>query len=205
MITRHPYPTIDRRRVRELRRVLLRDAAAMAPHWRGAAEESGADRALVEAAARLFEEATTRLNKTPERDALAFLDAFDVPPPEPVAARGHVALALKADKAEPVEIAARTGLEIAAKIGVGEDAEDGKAPFETIEPLRIQPGHIEMVASVDPSTDRIEIAPDSVTTLEPDLARDPIIPCKPVRRARAMWWRSSRRSDWRPVIFSKSP
>lgn len=167
------YPPVDPRRAPELRRVLLRDTAAMAAFWQGAFEGKGADRALIEIASRLFEESTSRLDKTPERDALAFFETFDFAPPLPKSAKGHVVFALKDDRSTPVEIATRSPLEIAARIGVGENAEIGKAPFETTQPMRIQPGRIAVVASVDPANDKIELAPDAVSTLEPDLEQRP--------------------------------
>ncbi|MEZ5875585.1 MAG: hypothetical protein R3D30_12440 [Hyphomicrobiales bacterium] len=145
---------------------MLRDIAAMAPAWQGAHQETGADRALVEAGARLAEEATKRLDRTPERDALAFFDMFDVPPPKPVAAEGFAVFALKEDQTEPVPIPARTGVEIETLAGE-------KAPFETAEDLRAQPTRIARLATLEPRADRIELAPGAVTTLEPDLTPRP--------------------------------
>ena len=101
------YPLVDGRRVSHLREVLLRDIAALASDWRGARESQGPDRAVVEIAARLAEEATKRLDKTPERDALAFLEMFDIAPPRPSAARGISVFALKEDKIAPVLARAR--------------------------------------------------------------------------------------------------
>ncbi len=165
-MTRRPsYPPVDPRRTQALRQTLLRDVASMASFWRGAQEDTGADRALIEAAARLQEEATKRLDKMPERDALAFLDMFDIAPPQPVAAEGLTAFVLKEDRTRPVDVPARTGIEI--------KMENDKAPFETMVPLRAQPGRISLLASVDPGSDRIEIAPASVTALEPDLSPRP--------------------------------
>ena len=94
MSRRLTYPRVDGRRARQLREELLRDMAAMAPDWRAVLDVSGADRAIVEIAARFLEETTVRLDKTPERDALAFLDFFDVPAPQPRSAEGFAVFAL---------------------------------------------------------------------------------------------------------------
>ena len=163
------YPAVDPRRVGQLRAALLRDIAAMAPQWRGAAEAEGPDRALVEVAARLSEEATKRLDMTSERDALAFLEMFDIAPPQPVAARGVSVFALKAGQSAPVLARARTGVAIATQTPEG-----GTANFETTEDLRIQPGRIAHLATVDPATDRLGLAPGAVTTLAPDLTEKPV-------------------------------
>ncbi|MEP4962846.1 MAG: hypothetical protein ABJU19_26645 [Roseobacter sp.] len=141
----------------------------MAPQWRGAAEAEGPDRTLVEVAARLSEEATKRLDKTPERDALAFLEMFDIAPPQPVAARGVSVFALKEGQSAPVLARARSGVAIATQTPEG-----GTANFETTEDLRIQPGGIAHLATVDPATDRLGLAPGAATTLEPDLTEKPV-------------------------------
>jgi hypothetical protein len=166
-MTRAPeYPLVDGRRVSQLREVLLRDIAALAPDWRGAQESQGPDRALVEIAARLAEEATKRLDKTPERDALAFLEMFDIAPPRPSAARGISVFVLKEDKTAPVIAPARTGIEIETLAGE-------PAPFETTDDLRIQPARIDRLGTVDPAADRLELAPAQVTSFEPDLTARP--------------------------------
>ncbi|MCG6986330.1 MAG: hypothetical protein LJE61_14150 [Thiocapsa sp.] len=167
-MTRAPdYPPVDPRRVSELRQALLRDIAALAPDWRGAQDTQGADRAIVEVAARLGEEATRRLDETPQRDALAFLEMFDIAPPGPVAAQGVSVFALKEDKTAPVLARARTGIEIETLAGESQN-------FETLEDLRIQPARIDRLATVDPATDRLELAPTQVTSLEPDLTPRPV-------------------------------
>ena len=160
------YPAVDPRRVSDLRKVLLRDIAAMAPDWRGASEEDGADRAIVEVAARLSEEATKRLDRTPERDALAFFDMLDIAPPSPVAAEGFAVFALKEDQIRPVQAPAQTGVDIGTVDG-------GTAPFETVTDLQIQPARIDHLVTLDPRSDKIEIALGDVTSLEPDTTPRP--------------------------------
>jgi hypothetical protein len=152
--------------VSQLRSALLHDIAALAPDWRGAQEMQGPDRAVVEIAARLAEEATKRLDKTPERDALAFLEMFDIAPPRPSAAKGVSVFALKENKTAPVLARARTGIEIETLAGE-------PAQFETVEDLRIQPAQIGLLATLDPAADRLELAPGQVTSLEPDLTLRP--------------------------------
>ncbi|MBF9031835.1 hypothetical protein HKCCE3408_15655 [Rhodobacterales bacterium HKCCE3408] len=155
------YPPVDPRRTRALRADLLADIAALAPAWRGAAEESGPDRALVEIAARLAEHATRRLDRTPERDALAFLAALDIPPPEPRSAEGHAVFALAED---------RSGSEVlkaGAKLEIENAAGDAPAPFKTVEDLPVHAARIAYLAAIDTAADTINRAPPQVTTLEP--------------------------------------
>jgi len=160
------YPPVDPRRLSRLRQVLLKDIAALAPDWRGAQEALGPDRAIVEIAARLSEESTRRLDKTPERDALAFLDLFDIAPPRPGAATGVSVFTLKEEKTVPVLAPARTGIDIETRAGEA-------ASFETVNNLRIQPARISLLATVDPAADRLELAPAQVTSHEPDLTPRP--------------------------------
>jgi len=155
------YPSVDSRRATEIRQSLLRDIAAMAPQWRGVLEDSNPDRAVVEIAARLSEEATKRLDQTPERDALAFLEMFNIPPPVPIAAEGVAVFALKENQDQSVLAKSRTGLNI-------ETPDGSKAPFETMQDFKLQASRISLLATVDPLADRIEIVPSAVTSLEPD-------------------------------------
>ncbi|SPH23951.1 hypothetical protein DEA8626_03028 [Defluviimonas aquaemixtae] len=155
------YPPIDPRRGRLLREDLLRDIAELAPGWRAVAEESGADRALVQIAARLLEQSTRRLDKTPERDGLAFLDMLNVPAPQPRSAEGHAVVALAKDREGPETLPARSGFDL--------DTPDSAVRFETTDVLTIQNARIEAVFTVDPASDRIGSAPATVVSLEPEV------------------------------------
>ncbi|MEL6168985.1 MAG: hypothetical protein AAFR35_09855 [Pseudomonadota bacterium] len=153
------YPPVDPRRASDLRDTLLRDIAALAPDWKSVAESTGHDRALVEIAARMMAHSTRRLDRTAERDALAFLDMFDIPAPQPRAAEGHVVMALAEGRPGPQVAPASTPLEIATEDGAA-------AVFETTEPLAVHAGRITVLATVDPATDAIGRAPLQVTALE---------------------------------------
>ena len=163
MTRRLAYPEVDGRRAKDLREAILRDMAALAPDWRAVHEEAGADRALVEIAARFLEQTTVRLDKTPERDALAFLDFFDVPAPAPRSAEGVAVFALSEDATGSAQIDRRTPLDIPS-------AEGEAVRFETEEPLTIHAARITYLAAVDPGSDRIEVAPAATTAFERDAA-----------------------------------
>lgn len=155
------YPLIDERRGKQLRADLLRNIAALAPDWRAVENPSGHDRALIEIAARLFEHATQRLDKMPGRDALAFLDMFDIPGPKPSSADGYAIFALAENATGTEMIGPRAGLDVPNE--AGEDAR-----FETTEALPIHAARVKVLATVEPSTDRIGMAPAAVSALEPD-------------------------------------
>ena len=79
-------PSTDARRAAALRAELDRAGSAMVPGWGVAVAPGSFGRALLEIAARFAEETSSRLDRTAERDALAFYDTLDVPPPAPQAA-----------------------------------------------------------------------------------------------------------------------
>ncbi|EEE36144.1 conserved hypothetical protein [Rhodobacteraceae bacterium KLH11] len=154
------YPTLEPRRGRQLRQDFLRDMAAIAPQWRGLAEAAGTDRALLEIAARLLEHSTRRLDKTPERDGLAFLDMLDVPAPQPRSAEGHAVIALDADQDAPVQLEGRAGFDL--------DNDGETVRFETTDALNIHPARVVSLFTVDPAADQIGEAPPAVVALEAD-------------------------------------
>ena len=78
-----PFPSVDERRARELFAELEYMARAFLPGWSGATAEGDAGHALLQIAARLGEQVTYRLDKTPRRDTIAFFDALDIPPQAP--------------------------------------------------------------------------------------------------------------------------
>ena len=79
-------PSTDARRAAALRAELDRAGSAMVPGWGVAVAPGSFGRALLEIAARFAEETSSRLDRTAERDTLAFYDTLDIPPPAPQAA-----------------------------------------------------------------------------------------------------------------------
>lgn len=145
------YRTTDPRRAEALRAYLRRLALALTPAWEPTGERDDFLSALQEIAARLAEETTVRLDRTAERDELAFFDFLGLPPDPPQAATGVLVLTLADNHPAAVTAAARTQL-----------TTDSGALFETTEALHVAPGRIADVFAVDPAADRIERAPADV-------------------------------------------
>jgi hypothetical protein len=135
----------------------MRLVPALAPDWSPASGDFGL--ALLEIAARLGEETTQRLDRTAERDAIAFFDVLDLPPSPPRAATGMMVFALTESQPRAVFALARTQLSATNTAG-------DQVTFESGRTLRVAPGRIAEVIAVDPASDRIELAPDPVTSLE---------------------------------------
>ncbi|MFC8130883.1 hypothetical protein [Streptomyces sp. NPDC057302] len=150
------HPPTDRRRVAELRAYLHRLAPALTPGWTPSRGRDDFGTALLEIAARLAEQTTRRLDRTAERDALAFFDFLGLTPTPPRAATGVLVLALAANHPRAVFAEART------QISAGNDI-----TFETIRGLRVVPGQIDTLLTLDPATDRIEPGPALVTATQP--------------------------------------
>lgn len=158
MTGRRAYPPVDDRRARALRATLLRDMSALAPEWRGATEDTGPDRALVDIAARLLEQSTRRLDQTPERDGLAFLELLSIPTPRPRSAEGFAVVALADDRTAPEVIPQGSGFDL--------EADGEKIRFETADALTIHATRIATVTTVSPQTDEIGRAPPQVFALD---------------------------------------
>lgn len=151
-------PPTDPRRASALRARLERIIPALAPRWAGPLEDGSFGRALVEIAARLGEETTSRLALTPQRDALAFFDALDIAQTPPHSAQAVLAFALNDARELPVFAPARTQ--------VGADVNGTEVIFETRSALDLTPARLAEVIAVDPGTDRIEKAPQRVVSIE---------------------------------------
>ena len=150
------YPSTDPRRWAALRAYLGRLAPALTPDWAPTGDRDDFGSALLEIAARLAEETTWRLDRTAQRDAMAFFDFLGLPPTPPRAATGILVMALAEKHADPVSAAARTQVVV-----------DSDVTFETQEELRVVPGGIGALLAVDPATDRIEQAPAQVSSTAP--------------------------------------
>ena len=149
-----PYPVVDRRRARTLAAELEAMAQSLAPGWSAEPGSGDAGRAVLEIAARLAEHVTRRLDETPRRDALAFLDLLDVPPPAARAAEVPVVFTLAEKRTTPVTAPERTQLTAA---GDGEEL-----IFETTSALTLTPARLDRLVTVDGRQDRIEEAPQDV-------------------------------------------
>ena len=148
-------PIVDARRASKLRDALERDAGMLVPGWAGATREGDFGHALLEIAARLAEHSTSRLDRTPLRDKLAFLEALDVVTPPPRSATAPIVFTL-ADKRD-TKVAAPARVQLTARQGKEE------LTFETREAIDLTPARIANLVMADPAADRIERAPRFVT------------------------------------------
>src|SRR2546423_9198074 len=80
-----PAPKIDPRSAQDISRQLRKLLAVYAPQWREQDAPSGLSAALVGIFSRFSEIVIQRLNKTPEKNLLAYLDmlGLSVLPPQP--------------------------------------------------------------------------------------------------------------------------
>lgn len=151
-------PSTDVRRAAVLRAELDRAGSAMVPGWRVGVAPDSFGRALLEIAARFAEETSSRLDRTAERDALAFYDTLDIPPPAPQAATATLVFV--------TEEARTTTTSAPLRVQVGATVEEQQVIFETTRALEVSPARIAGVVAVDPDTDHIERAPGRVVATE---------------------------------------
>jgi hypothetical protein len=150
------YPSTDQRGVAALRDYLGRLASALTPGWTPTGEHDDVGSALLQIGARLASETTQRLNRTAQRDAMAFFDFLGLPPTPPRAATGTLVMTLADNHPGSVSAAARV------QLAAGSDV-----PFETQQELRVVPGRIGDLLAVDTAKDRIEQAPAEVSRPAP--------------------------------------
>jgi hypothetical protein len=151
------HPATDPRRGPELRDELERFAETLAPRWRRTGDRDDFAHALLRIGARLAEESTVRLDASARRDALAFFAFLGLPPGAPRPATGVLVLAPDPKLLAPVSAPAQTQVSVAT-------ADGEQVTFETGSRVRLVPGGIAELYSVDPSTDRIDKAPAQVTS-----------------------------------------
>src|SRR5262245_39694580 len=161
-----PYPETDARGVKELRDDLTREVVALVPELSYPPRDGEFGHAFYELALRMAAQVTTRLDKTAQRDALAFFDALDIPPMAPRAAEAPLVFTLAEKKEEPVVVAKGTQ--------VGADADGDEVVFETLHELTVTPARLEHLAAVDVDKDTIEEAPANVRSTEPPAGPFPI-------------------------------
>jgi len=155
-------PTVDARRASKLREALGRNARMLAPDWAGVAQDGDFGRALLEIAARLAEHSTSRLDATPLRDKLAFLDALDVATPAPQSATAPIVFTLAERRDAKVSAPAR--VQLTADVG------DDEITFETRAAIDLTAARIGNLVMADPAADWIERAPPYVTRSVDEIA-----------------------------------
>jgi len=148
-------PSTDPRRAKALGEALARMAPWLAPDWAGPGTAGDFGAALYEIAARLAEQSTRRLDQTPLRDKLAFLDTLDIAAPAPRSASVPIVFRLAEKRTEPVYAPPR--VQIAAP------GDPQPVIFETVEAIAISPARPLLLLAADPAADHIEIAPSEVT------------------------------------------
>jgi hypothetical protein len=154
-----PYPDTDARGVKELRVDLEQEIVALVPALSRPPRGGEFGNAFYELALRMAAQVTSRLNKTAQRDALAFFDALDIPPMAPRAAEAPLVFTLAEKKDEPVTVPKGT------QVGAATDKDE--VIFETLHGLTVTPARLEHLAAVDVGSDVIEQAPANVRSTEP--------------------------------------
>ncbi|MBR0804363.1 hypothetical protein JQ636_12510 [Bradyrhizobium japonicum] len=154
-----PFPETDPRGVKELRRALEREAAALVPEL-SQSTSGGFGQAFYQLAVRMAAQLTTRLNQTAKRDAIAFFDALDIPAPPPRSAEAPLVFTLAEKRDAPVAVP--------QGVQVGADAAGGaEVIFETTSALTLTPAHLTQLLAVDADSDCIERAPANVVLPAP--------------------------------------
>lgn len=151
-MTEEPAPKVDPRSAQDISRQLRKLLAGYAPQWMpGAAAEGvpeGLSAAMIGIFSRFSEIVIQRLNKTPEKNLLAYLDmlGLSVLPPQP--ARVPLTFYLTAGSLTDAVVPA--GTQVAAKPAEGE-----KEPvvFETGRELTVVAARLDAALTRDPSRD----------------------------------------------------
>src|SRR5256714_1499117 len=145
-----PAPKIDPRSAQDISRQLRKLLGAYAPQWkeRGPGASPGLSDALIGIFSRFSEIVIQRLNKTPEKNLLAYLDmlGLSVLPPHP--ARAPLTFFLTAGSLTDAVVPA--GTQVAAKPAEG-DA--GPVVFETERELTVVAARLDAAVTRDPSGD----------------------------------------------------
>jgi predicted phage baseplate assembly protein len=140
-------PDIDARSAQDISRQLRKLLAAYAPQWKEATP-SGLSAALIGIFSRFSEIVIQRLNKTPDKNLLAYLDMLGLSllPPQP--ARAPLTFFLTAGSLTDALVPA--GTQVAAKPAEG-DA--GPVVFETERELSVVAARLDAAVTRDPSRD----------------------------------------------------
>lgn len=140
-------PKIDARSAQDISRQLRKLLAAYAPQWKDATP-SGLSAALIGIFSRFSEIVIQRLNKTPDKNLLAYLDMLGLSllPPQP--ARAPLTFFLTAGSLTDALVPA--GTQVAAKPAEG-DA--GPVVFETERELSVVAARLDAAVTRDPSRD----------------------------------------------------
>src|SRR2546423_10899407 len=145
-----PAPKIDPRSAQDISRQLRKLLGAYAPQWkeRGPGASPGLSAALIGIFSRFSEIVIQRLNKTPEKNLLAYLDmlGLSVLPPEP--ARAPLTFFLTSGSLTDAVVPA--GTQVTAKPAEG-DA--GPVVFETERELTVVAARLDAAITRDPSGD----------------------------------------------------
>ena len=140
-------PKIDSRVFAQLLQEARAKAQFYTPEW-NAAQDKDAGQALLKIYLRLYEGVIRQLNKTPDKNFVAFLDSLGMELQPAQSARAIVTFSLAEGTKEHVLVP--KGTQLAAE---GLDGEE--AIFETDEPVRLTPALLQQVYSIDARNDEI--------------------------------------------------
>lgn len=146
-------PHIDKRSLEDVLQQLRERIPFYTPEWR--AEEGEAATAVMRIFAHMYMGILHRLNRSPDKHFIAFLNMLGVKLIPARQAKAPITIHLSAGSAEPVLVPA--GTQVAAP------AEDGGQPivFETEQSILAVPAQITDIFTVDPFADAVYQAPES--------------------------------------------
>lgn len=159
-----PPPILDTRRWNDLLAALQAQAAVNLPQWTPSTE-GDAGVMLQRIFSRLMEIALDRLNRVPEKNLLAFLDAMGVSTLSPTAAQVPLAFSLLKNS-PPTLIPQGT------QAGTKSNGQAATVTFETTEDLTVLPAQLASAYTIDPVWDRytdqtIEVGGDGAIAFTP--------------------------------------
>jgi len=152
------FPSLDKRTARRIYAELVAIASTAIPEWKVTEDDGDFGQALLRISAELAEYVANRIERTPERDAIAFFDMLDIPLDAAQPAVVPLVFQLSAKRNLPVFVG--PGIQVGAK------TDSGEFIFESTKDLSLTPARLEFLVVVDGDADIIEQAPLSFLNLE---------------------------------------
>ncbi|WP_090977955.1 baseplate J/gp47 family protein [Paenibacillus sp. CF384] len=148
---------IDKRDLAALARWMKETAPFYTPEWRFSPEDPDPGTALFYLAANMLQENAKRLNRTPEKNFIAFLNMLETKLQSARPARTHVVFRMNEGATEPVWIPRGTQLTGPSPSG-GEEL-----LFESERAMLVTPAKLTDVISISPALDAITLSAESYT------------------------------------------
>jgi uncharacterized phage protein gp47/JayE len=140
-----PFPPVSRTKQKDLEERLKEMVPHFTPEWSEPADDPGS--ALLKIYSFLSRETLDRLNRTPERNMLAFLDLLGIRLVPKTPATAFLRFRVTQGVPGPIAVPERTLITAASSAG--------ELPFETEEAISANAGTILEIVAIDPATDAI--------------------------------------------------